>query len=106
MSDPFDDQLKAYLSHAESGLFQKIKASAVGLTIAGNPDPKICLELGAMILLDKPIIVCVPEGRTVSANLKRVASAIVYGNPADEKTGRQLNEALRSVMDNDTRSRQ
>ena len=106
MSDPFDDpKLKAYFRHAKEELFPKIKDTAVSLAILGEPDPKLCLELGAMILFDKPIIVLVPRDMPVPANLKRCAAAIVEGDPHDPETQERLQKALRSVMQNDRRSR-
>lgn len=107
MSDPFDDpNLKAYLRHAQREMFPKLKGSALSLTILhGDPDPKLCLELGAAILFDKPLIVLVPDReRPVPANLKRVASAIVYGAPNDPTTQERLQDAINSVVKNDQRS--
>jgi len=107
VSDPFDDpKLKAYFRHAKEELFPKMKESAMSLTILGEPDPKLCLELGAMILFDKPIVVLVPRGRRVPANLKRVAAAIIEGDPKDPETMKRLQEAIHRVTENDARSRQ
>jgi len=104
--DPFDDpDLKAYLRRAEREVFPKMKASTISLAIAGDPDPKLCLELGAMILFDKPIIVLVPNGRQVPANLKRVASAIVHGDMSDPTTTQRLQKAIGDVLRNDVRSK-
>ena len=58
-----------------------------------------------MILFDKPIIVLVPRGERVPANLKRVAAAIVEGDPKDPGTFERLQDAIRSVKENDRRSR-
>jgi hypothetical protein len=107
MSDPFDDpKLKAYFRHAKADLFPKLKESAVSLMILGELDPKLCLELGAMVLFDKPIIVIVPRDMPITANLKRVASVIVQGDPHYPATQERLREALISVIQKDQRSRQ
>jgi hypothetical protein len=107
MSDPFEDpKLKAYFRHAKADLFPKLKDSAVSLMILGEPDPKLCLELGAMILFDKPIVVIVPRDMPIPANLKRVASVIVQGDPHDPATLQRLQDAISSVMQKDQRSRQ
>lgn len=98
-------KLQAYYRYAKEDLFPKMKSSSISITIAGEPDPKLCLELGAMILFDKPIIVLVPEGHTLPANLKRVAAAIVYGNPQNPHTMKELQNAITSVSGNDQRAK-
>lgn len=104
--DPFDDPtIKAYLRRAQADMFPKLKESALSLTILGaDPDPKLCLELGAAILFDKPILVIVPEGVRVPANLKRCAAAIVYGDPHDPSVEKQIRDALADILKNDQRS--
>jgi len=37
-----------YLEHARREMFPKMKASAFSLVIVGDPDPKLCLEIGAL----------------------------------------------------------
>jgi hypothetical protein len=105
MSDPFDNpQMKAFLERSRREMFPKLKQSATSITILNaEPDPKLCVELGAAILFDKPIIVLVPEGATVPANLKRCAAAIIYGNPSDPATSERIQDALSSIMENDKR---
>jgi len=48
--------------------------------ITVNPeeiDPKIALETGYAILLDKPILLVIPAGRTPNAALLRIATKVV-----------------------------
>ena len=104
MSDPFEEpEMKAYLAHAKADMFPKLKGSALSLIIAADPDPKLCLELGAAILFDKPIVVLVPEGRVLPANLKRVASAVVEGDPSDPKVSQQMQDVIKGVINQDRR---
>lgn len=105
MSDE-DDELKAYLEHAKDEMFPKLKRSALNVTILGEPDPKLCLELGAAILFDKPIIVLVPSDRPVPANLRRVAAEVVQGGMNDPTTDQRLRDAIARVLKNDVRTRQ
>ncbi len=109
MSDDLYDvpELKRYLEHARREMFPKLKDSVISITIApgDDPDPKICLELGAAILFDKPIIIVCPPGRPISANLKRVANAIVVGDMSDPTTGERMHEAIERVMANDARAK-
>lgn len=69
---------KDFLYRAERDMLPKMKASAMSLVIgADTPDIKLCLEVGAAILFDKPLLIIVPPGRTISKGLQRVASAVV-----------------------------
>jgi hypothetical protein len=105
MKDIFDDpDLKAYLRRAEEEMFPKMKGSAISVIIAGKSDAKLCVELGAAILFDKPIVVVVPDGRTVPANLKRVAAVIVEGNSRDPAFSNLLQSAIARVLENDRRA--
>jgi hypothetical protein len=88
--NPFDDpQWLEYAQHARDELFPMIRDSAVTLSIMppvdAGIDPKWCLELGAMILLDKPIIAIVPPGTRVPAKLARIADEIVEGGELDSE---------------------
>jgi hypothetical protein len=95
-----------FYRQAREGLFPKMKDSALSITIVGDPDPKLCMELGAAILFDKPIVVIVPEGKKLSANLSRVASAVVQGDVRQPKVKQRLQDAILRVIANDKRVKQ
>ena len=99
MSDEFFDR-------AAKELFPMMKNAAMSITLVGEPDPKLCMELGAAIMYDKPIIAVVPVGRRIPANLKRVASAIVQGDVSDPKVRQQLQDAISRVFEGDQRVKQ
>ena len=68
--------------NARRNLFPKMKESGIAMAIIGEPDPKLCLEIGAMIMFDKPIMVVVPRGRSVPLALRTIAHKIVeISNP-------------------------
>lgn len=93
-----------YLKLAEQEMLPKMKGSALVVSIvASEPDIKQCLEIGAAILYDKPIILFVPKDRIVSANLRRIASAIVQGD--NPKSNAALKDAISNVLENDARCR-
>jgi hypothetical protein len=93
-----------YLRDAEQQMLPKMEGSAMVISIvAARPDIKQCLEIGAAILFDKPIILYVPKDRVVSANLRRIASAIVQGD--DPSSDEKLKEAISNVLQNDARCR-
>lgn len=81
--DPFDDpQWKRYAEHAREELVPMIENSTVTVSVVPPDtiiDPKFALELGYMIMLDKPIIAVVSPGSKVPPKLAKVADAIVEG---------------------------
>ena len=95
-----------YFEHAQKEMLPKMKASALSIHInSKNPDIKLCAELGAAILFDKPIIVLVPsDAPPLSANLKRVASFIVQGDVNDPETLKKLSDAIQSLTSEDKRA--
>lgn len=95
-----------YYDRARRDLFPKVRESAISLHInSKDPDPKICMELGAMILFDKPIIVLVRPDEPVSANLRRVASAIVEGDENDPTLQNRLQKTIKDVLEGDRRTK-
>jgi hypothetical protein len=104
--DFFDDpDVKAYLDHAEKEMLPKMKDSALTISLFhGEVDIKQCLEIGAAILLDKPIILVASKDKPIPANLKRVASAIIEcDDTKDPSTWAKVNAAISKVLDEDRR---
>jgi hypothetical protein len=74
-----------------------------------QPDPKLCLEIGAAVLLDKPLILCLPRGRSISFNLRAAATAIIETEPDGSLTEIQKQEfdrAVTRVLKHDPRAKQ
>jgi hypothetical protein len=88
-----------YLEHARREMFPKLKESAFMIAIAADPDPKLCLEVGAAILFDKPILVVVLPGRQVPLALRTIAHKIVeIESMEDPASMNRLNAAIRELM--------
>jgi len=66
-----------------------IEQSAVYLGISpdGEPDAKFCVELGAAIMYDKPLIFLVAKDRQMPPGLRRIAHAIVEDVDFDTPEG-------------------
>jgi hypothetical protein len=102
-----DKDYDRWLKRARDEMFPKLKDSAMQISIlTGDPDPKMCVELGAAILFDKPIIVWVPRDMKVPVNLKRVATHIIQGDVNDPSDVEELKRAIRDVRENDARAKQ
>lgn len=78
-------------AHVKRTLFPRVDGSAVwlGSSPSGEPDATFCLELGAAILSDTPILVVCPRGRTVPPGLRRIAHAVVEDVDWDTAAGRE-----------------
>lgn len=72
------DAERAYFDHARRTLFPLIHDSRVYLGLCpAEPDAKFCLELGAAVMYDKPLIFVVRPGVSIPPKLRRIADAIV-----------------------------
>ncbi|MCC7423798.1 MAG: hypothetical protein IT428_26330 [Planctomycetaceae bacterium] len=67
--------------------------------INGTVDAKIAVELGAAILLDKPIIVAVVRGTEVPEKLRRLADSIVEVDPDNPADCVELHRAVVELVD-------
>lgn len=79
--DPFDaPEFKAFAKRVLRDAAPKIASSSHFIAIAptgGTADIKIAVEIGLAILMDKPLIVLAPKGRTVADRLLRIADAVI-----------------------------
>jgi nucleoside 2-deoxyribosyltransferase len=99
MSEPFDRDPKVneWLKQRNADLRPMISDSAYAISLISGkePDAKQAVELGFMILLDKPIVLAVVPGVKVPERLARCADEIVEVNLEDvEGTQRVLNDAM------------
>lgn len=90
-----------WLERVEMELIPMLKESAMVATIAPGeePDIKVAIELGLTILLDKPLILVVPEGRWVPDRLRRAADAVVEWSDDDVEMRRRLSEVMVGLPD-------
>ena len=82
MSDPWQDpSAKAWMRHVITDMVPKVEKSEAVISIApsdgGEGDVKFWVELGASIMMDKPIVVVVFHDQEVPAKLAAVADEIV-----------------------------
>lgn len=101
VEDPFEsEEFKDYAERVRNDLIPKIKDSAVTIALisGSKPDVKQAVELGFMVLLDKPIIAVVVPGSTVPRNLIKVADAIIEGDLDSQNTAERISTAMQEVM--------
>jgi hypothetical protein len=105
--DLFDDpKLARYLERAEKEMLPAMKSSALTIIITAEPDIKLCCEVGAAVMFDKPFVLLVTPGRRVPNNLRRLASVIVEGEASDPATAKRMQRALENVLKNDARCKE
>lgn len=79
------EEFKAYTTHVRTELVPMIEGSGIGAAIVPvNPkdvDVKFAVELGLMIMMDKPIILIVQPGTKLPEHLVRAADEIVELGP-------------------------
>lgn len=88
--------------HARRELFPKVRQSAIFMSLCSSePDAKFCLELGACLMFDKPLLVIVPPGVTIPDRLRRVAEVVLDDfDINDEASQERLRLALSEVTAN------
>ena len=75
MPDTDEDE---FFDWARREMFPKIADSKLVVTLlSSEPDPKLCLELGASLLFDKPIILVALSGFPVPPRLAALAASVV-----------------------------
>lgn len=95
MSDAFDE----YVAHFRHSTLQKMVDSAYVMQLVPKEDSfdvKFATELGAAIMLDKPIMAVVMPGATVPSKLIQIADVIVTAD-LDTEDGRE--EVARAAKD-------
>ncbi len=93
-------EIRDFFFRAEREMFPKMRESALSVNIfSGKIDCKLCLETGAAILMDKPIIAVILKGAKVPENLRRCAHAIVEVSGLQTEEDRsKVSAAIQSVM--------
>lgn len=80
---------------AEKGLFAKLADSRLYISLATEePDVKFCLELGAMIMYGKPLLVVARPDQELPDKLVLVADAVVRVDVTSEGGLDELQEAI------------
>ena len=98
MSDDWtkDPAWKEYERHVLMDMVPKLSESALTISLVPTDegDVKFWVELGASIMLDKPIIVVVANDRRLPERLRRVADEIVVGDLMTDEGRKELSERL------------
>ena len=97
-----DPGFQEYAQHVRDELIPMIQDSAVAMSLVppdNIPDVKFAVELGYMIMLDKPIIAVLRAGATPPDKLVQVADELVEGDIGDPDFQERLLAAITRVKD-------
>jgi hypothetical protein len=99
MSDPAWDRFRG---HVLAEMLPKLIDSAMTVSLCpsdneGVGDVKYWVELGASIMLDKPIIVVAHPNRVIPERLRRVADEVITADLGSEAGIKELGERLALV---------
>lgn len=86
-----EEQWDVFVADARRQAIQPIMESAAVIVLlpGSEVDVKVCLEIGAAVLLDKPILAIALPGRPVPVVLRRIATHVIEADP-DTHEGREL----------------
>jgi hypothetical protein len=89
-----------YVEHFRRDTLQKMDSSAYVMSMVprGGFDVKFATELGAAIMLGKPIFAVAMPGAEVADKLVQVADQIVYADVDTEAGQREIARALHEFM--------
>lgn len=97
---PDDPELEAWLDSARKELVPMIEGSAIGVSLVptGETDVKFALELGLLIMMNKPILAIVEPGTDVAPKLLAVADKVLYlDDLKSEHSERLVSAAIREL---------
>jgi len=95
------DEDREFQRVVTEGLVPKIEGSSFCVSLCPDDevlDAKFCVELGAMIMLDKPIIAIARPGRTLPPKLELIADKIVHADITTDEGQELLHEAIQDMM--------
>lgn len=101
-TDPWaDPEMVAWAAHVKDDLIPKVTSSAVAISIAprsGEVDIKFAVELGVMIMLNKPILVLAQPGQTIPPKLALVADLVVHADTTTSEGQELFTEELKNFI--------
>ena len=86
--DPFAGRdWKKFETSIRRDMIPQMKGSSTVLLIApdigADFDVRFAVQIGATVLLEKPLLVILPKGRTPPPKLERIADRIIHADPGD-----------------------
>jgi hypothetical protein len=96
------DWLRDYQKHFDGDVLPKMKSSAFVLGILDEGiDLKLVIEMGAALLLDKPLIMIAPARALIPPRVRQIADAIIVTDNItnDPEAQAALNAAMNKTLE-------
>ena len=101
-----DPEFQEWKKDVEENLVPAMRKSAICVSLApsGDTDAKFAVELGMMIMLEKPIVLVIEPGQYVPAKLRLIADEIVEADWRNDPTSAQvlMMEAMDRLVEDDS----
>lgn len=95
------EQWDRFVDHFRREALMMITGSAAFISLVPTPDKldvKFATELGAAIMLDKPIISIAMPGAVIPESLRRISAEVVEADIDTEQGREQLHQALDRLL--------
>lgn len=92
-----DEAMEDLADHARKDIIPKMRGSAFCVTVVTphGIDPYLCLQLGACLLLEKPLLILALGNVWIPARVRALADAIVEGDTMENP---EVQERIRAAM--------
>jgi hypothetical protein len=93
-----DAEWRRFEKHVRETLVPKMAESETVLVISpdfGTFDVEFALQIGASVLLEKPLLVVLPEGRVMPPKLERIADRIITVDLLSERGPQHIQDELK-----------
>lgn len=95
-------KLKQFLDRFQRDVLPNLRTSHIVVSICPSgpdgPDAKFMLELGAAVMLDKPLLAVVRPGTKIPEKLARVVDRFVELDENDPNLHARLSEAVQAML--------
>jgi hypothetical protein len=100
--EEIDAAMEGLFDNARRDIIPKMAGSAFCITVVtpDGIDPYLCLQLGACLLLEKPLLIIAIDGVWIPARVRALADAIVEGKSMkDPEMQERVHKAMRDIIE-------
>lgn len=84
---------------AGEDIMPKMMKSAFVLGVMQDPDIYLALQIGLALVLDKPLILFIPDGLWLAPRLRALAYAVIDGDLSDPRVQEKARVAIDAIID-------
>lgn len=92
-----------FAAEIQREVFEKMEDSAASVTLwGGKADWKLAIEVGAAVLMNKPMIIVAPHDVVINRKLRAVADEIVRGDITDDDQRQRMTHKITRFLQRTT----